>query len=111
MNGLERGPYSIKAVREIIAALPAEDRCDPECPGWAVFSVECSSRVPNGTLESQRCDSCFGGSAEEALLWDDDVEQLPEAKEELKRMIGEQEEAERKRLLKQERLARRHGKR
>lgn len=50
------------------------ERCDDNCPGWAVF---------NGN-EIQRCDECFHDALPEARVSDDDVAMLPEAIEALR---------------------------
>lgn len=60
-------------------------RCDDSCSGWGVFSTQCSSRVPDGTLELQRCDDCWSGVDDP--LTDVEIELLPEAQAELKKTI------------------------
>ncbi len=67
---------SIEEVRRLLAALPVEERCDPTCPGWGVFETN----TERGT-EIERCDDCAAAIKEHTgeELWDDDVEQLPEA--------------------------------
>ena len=54
--------------------------CYPGCKGWAVIDSGLRG------LELQRCDDCWSGQPN--ALRDDDIECLPEAQEELKRMLA-----------------------
>lgn len=57
------------ALRVQLAALPADQRCDPECPGWVVDAP---------TLRIQVCDDC--ATARGDGVTDQQVAQLPEAR-------------------------------
>jgi len=61
------------------ARFAALEKCDPGCPGWAVFHVE---REP--WTEIEVCDCCVDGTD----LMDDDAAMLPEAQAALREEIG-----------------------
>ena len=66
-------PRPIEETRAILATRTKRRtrRCDPACPGWAVFQVA----QRGGVLEIEACDECCAGLD----INDDDVAALPEA--------------------------------
>ena len=82
---------SLAEVRELLAARAPEDKCYPTCQGWEIFRVD---RDPG--LEIEACDECNAHQPTQLQVFDDDVEQLPEAQLALAKAIEaeEVEEAE-----------------
>lgn len=69
---------SIEETRRRIAALADDERCHPSCKGWDVFDTN-----TNRGTEIERCDECFAHLPDDRIVMDDDVQQLPEAINEL----------------------------
>lgn len=72
-----------KRIRKELARLPRSQRCDPSCPGWAVFDGD----------NIQRCDECARAARRVVpgnfRILDDEVARLPEAKKALAEELGE----------------------
>lgn len=75
------------ATNEVIRLLrsrPRATRCAPRCPGWCVSAT---NRHP--LVEIEACDECSAEleAAGHARIWDDDVQQLPQARLALARAL------------------------
>lgn len=77
-----------KTVQEVRAILAKTKRCSKGCKGWFVSD---SDRYG---LQIERCDDCAHLAPKELRLYDEDVQQLPEAKTELERTIAEGQDYE-----------------
>lgn len=73
---------TIQQVRAALKSIPRRKRCDPTCRGWEIFHVD---RGPG--VEIEGCDDCLSSLPKAERPTDEDIAQLPDAREALAREV------------------------